>query len=231
MTHAEAVTTLRAAGRDPSTEKLAYRLVHACVDALPIDGAAIVWMTETGPGKAFAASDAPVMALEELQFTLGEGPCISSLESGRMVLRPDLATSGAESWPAFTSGALDAGARAVFAFPLHIGTTRIGVLDLYRAQPGVLDNVDLLAALMFTDAATEILLQLQAEAGDGEIPDSLTRMLAERDHVHQAMGMVSVQLSVDLSTALAALRARAFALGQTLDDVADQVITREIRLP
>lgn len=55
--------------------------------------------------------------VEELQFTLGEGPCVDAYDTGRPVSEPDLADPTALRWAAFSAPALDAGVRAVFAFP------------------------------------------------------------------------------------------------------------------
>jgi len=72
--------------------------------------------------------------LAELHLTLGEGPCLDAAASGGPVLASDLA--GGESgrrWPVFALAARQAGAAAIFAFPLRIGAIRAGVLGLYRA--------------------------------------------------------------------------------------------------
>ena len=74
--------------------------------------------------------------MEELQFTLGEGPCVESSGTGRPVLQPDLARTGPARWPGFSAAALEAGIGAVFALPLRVGAIRLGVLDLYRDAVG-----------------------------------------------------------------------------------------------
>jgi hypothetical protein len=216
---------------EPSADSsgVAQRLVRACADALPVDGAAIVWMTDNGPGKTLASTDGAATILEELQFGLGEGPCIASSESGHAVLSPDLRDSGAESWPGFTAGALDAGVRAVFAFPLQAGGSRVGVLDLYRSTPGALSSANLLTAITYADAATALLLRLQSQAGPGHVPSVVSLAVAERAEVHHATGMIAVQLDIDLPTALAMLRARAFAAERPIDEVARDVVDRVIR--
>ena len=70
--------------------------------------------------------------IEELQFTLGEGPCVDAYQQDKVVAEPDLAEPVAERWPAFTPPALRAGVRAVFGFPLRVGTVRLGAQPLPR---------------------------------------------------------------------------------------------------
>jgi hypothetical protein len=202
---------LAAVSSDATAAALPQRLVEACTGALPITGAGIALMTESGPAGTVAVTDEVASLMEDLQFTLGEGPCVDSSTWGRPVLQPDLATTGPARWPVFSAGALEAGIGAVFALPLRVGGIRLGVLDLYRDRPGALTPHELNEALAHADAATAILLHLQARppangTGSLQIP-------AVEDHaaVHQATGIVSVQADVKLSEALGLLRARAFA--------------------
>ncbi|WP_246486848.1 GAF domain-containing protein [Kribbella qitaiheensis] len=202
-------------------------LVEACAAALPVTGVGLVWMTNTGPGSMLAATDGPARVLEELQFTLGEGPCVESSTTGRPVLHPDLERTGAARWPGFTAGALEAGVRAVFAFPLQVGGIRVGVLDLYRDQTGVLGDAEVTEALAFADAATTILLHLQADAE--ELHPLLAEAIGYRTVVHQATGMIAAQLDAGLAEALVMLRARSYALERPVTDVAVDVVARRLR--
>ena len=64
--------------------------------------------------------------IEELQYTLGEGPYVDAYRQDTVVAEPDLADPVTRRWPIFTPPALAAGARAVFGFPLRVGTVRLG---------------------------------------------------------------------------------------------------------
>lgn len=199
------------AGDASAARTLPQRLVHACAGALPISGAAIALMTDSGPAGTVAVTNRLASLMEELQFTLGEGPCVDSSLWGRPVLQPDLAKTGPARWPGFSARALEAGIGAVFALPLSVGRIRLGILDLYRDRPGELTPYELTEALAHADAATAILLQLQARTpvswtGSGFIP-----VVADQAAVHQATGIVAVQANVTLTEALLLLRARAFA--------------------
>jgi GAF domain-containing protein len=203
---------------------LPSRLVAACADALPVSGAGLALMTDKGPAGTVAASDGAALELEELQFSLGEGPCVDASRTGRPVLQPDLAATAPLRWPAFASGALSAGIRAVFALPLRVGAIRLGVLDLYRDGPGPLGAGELREALDFSDAATLLLLHLQS--GDPAAGPAWGPMspMDDRAEVHQATGVVSVQADVGLAEALLLLRARAFAEHRPIGELARDVV-------
>jgi hypothetical protein len=213
---------LRAAWvESPDGTDLPTSLADACVRALPVSGAGLALMTDDCPAGIIAATDGAALQLEELQFTLGEGPCVDASKTGRPVLQPDLALTAPLRWPAFADGVLQAGIRAIFAFPLRVGAIRIGVLDLYRDRAGALSPEELTEALSFADAATLVLLHAQAGSPlRGTVP-----VLNERAEVHQATGVVSVQAAVGLAEALVLLRARAFAAEQPLADLARDVLT------
>jgi len=205
------------------------RLVFACAAALPVTGVGLMLMTDRGPAGMVAASDGPAATMEELQFTLGEGPCVDCSRSSRPVLQPDLARTGPGLWPAFSSGALDAGIRAIFAFPVQVGGIRLGVLDLYRDVAGELTDDELAEALSFADAATTVLLDLQARDADGAGFESI-EALQDRAEVHQATGVAAVHANVSLPEALVLLRARAYASGRPILSVARDVLSGAVRL-
>jgi hypothetical protein len=208
----------------PDGNALPSALVQQCAGALPVKGVGLALMTERGPAGTVAATDGAALTLEDLQFTLGEGPCVDASQSGRPVLQPDLVATAPRLWPAFADGALGAGVAAVFAFPLRVGAIRVGVLDLYRESPGTLSPGDLREALSFADAATLLMLYLQTRANGDEFSASAVTLLDDRAEIHQATGVVSVQAGVGLAEALVLLRARAYAEQRPVGDVARDVV-------
>ncbi|CAN5137731.1 GAF domain-containing protein [soil metagenome] len=212
------------AGDVSAATTLPQRLVDACTGALPVSGAGIALMTDAGPAGTVAVTDPRASLMEDLQFTLGEGPCVDSSLWGRPVLQPDLAATGPGRWPAFSAGALEAGIGAVFALPLRVGGIRLGVLDLYRDHPGELTSRELTEALAHADAATAILLHLQARAGANGTASGLIPAVEDHAAVHQATGIVSVQADVTLTEALGLLRARAFAADRPIVTLSHDVV-------
>jgi len=175
------------------------------------------------------------VALEEVEFTLGQGPSLDCVTAGTPVLVADLADAGAR-WPAFAPAAVDLGVRAVFALPLRIGAISVGVLLAYRVTAGSLRGGQLLDALALADTLTVLLLRrARGEPGraiaDGAEPGpGWAAPTTHRAEVHQATGMISVQLEVSLAEALVRLRAHAYANDRPLNEVAADVVARRLRL-
>jgi hypothetical protein len=173
--------------------------------------------------------------IAELQLTLGEGPSLDASVSGGPALASDLADGESGSrWPAFAPAACQAGAAAVFAFPLAVGVIRAGVLGLYRDRPGPLSDLQLGNALIFADIATLLLLDGQywaAGAGPGVGPDGQPAGPASRRaEIDQATGMLTEQLGVSITDAFTRLRAYAYVNDLRLADVARDIVARRLRL-
>jgi hypothetical protein len=202
------------------------RLCRAAVGPLGVSGVAVTVLAGSQSRGVVCASDDVARRLEELQFTLGEGPGVDAHDGLVPSLERDLASSS--RWPAFARAAVEAGVGAVFAIPLRVGEAKLGALVLYRRLPGALSEGSLADAAVLGRAATDVLLALLADLPAGALPAVLEDVSARRAHVHQATGMVSVQLQIPMVDALARLRARAFADGRSLGDVAADVVARRL---
>ena len=192
-------------------------------------GAGIMLMSGDTPDGSLGSSDDVSALIEDLQFTLGAGPCIDAFQMGRPVAEDDLAGPHEARWPAFAPPALEAGAAAVFGFPMRVGGIRLGALNLYRARPGPLTEAQHADALALADIATQSVLVLQANAPMGQVAVELEQGADFHYVVHQAAGMVAAQLEASIGHALVRLRAYAYAHDRPLDQVAGDVVSRVLR--
>jgi hypothetical protein len=179
---------------------------------------------------SLGTTDALSAQIEDLQYTLGEGPGIDAHHDGRAIVEPDLARPELDRWQAFTPPVLEAGARAVFAFPVRIGSARLGALNLYRRYTGPLDGEQFADALVLADVAARTILATQANAPPGAVAAELEAGANFHYVVHQAAGMAAIQLDVGVTEALVRLRAYAFGADRLLADVARDVVARRLRL-
>jgi hypothetical protein len=176
--------------------------------------------------------------LEDLQLTLGEGPCLEAYATGRPVLTGDL-SADEDRWLGFTSEALAIGARALFSLPLQIGAARLGSLDLHREEAGSLSTDQLADAYVLAGLATEAVLELAWDDPDRPAPDTGTDRAPEsvgwlpdvHADVHQASGMVAARERIAIGPALLRIRAYAFGHSVSITEVARRVLARELILP
>lgn len=205
------------------------RLCQVCADVTGTTGAGIMLMAGDIPRGSVCTTNTVSDLIEQLQYDLGEGPCVDAYNQDRPVFEPDLADPAEPRWLAFTGPAVDAGARAVFGFPLHVGAVRLGALNLYHDRPGDLTDDQHTDALVMAEVAAQAVLLLQAEAPPDAVAVELETNANLQYVVHQASGMVAAQLDVTVGRALIRLRAHAFGNDRTLTDVARDVVDRRLR--
>ncbi len=214
---------------DPPGELDTKRLCDVCAEVTGATGAGIMLMSGDIPRGSVCTTDAVSSLIEQLQYELGEGPCVDAYRQDRAVTEADLAAATVPRWLAFTGSAVDAGARAVFGFPLQIGAVRLGALNLYRDTPGPLSDDQHGDALLTAGIVAQVLMLLQASAPPGTVPVELEVNADFNYLVHQASGMVAAQLGVGVGHALIRLRAYAFGNGRGLTDIARDVVDRRLR--
>jgi hypothetical protein len=210
-------------------------VADACAVAVStanVSGAGLTMMTRTDSGRVVCVTDDVSARVEELQLTLGEGPCVDAYSSRAPVLSSDLRDQQAlRRWPAFAPAAKEVGAAAVYAFPLQMGAVRLGVMDLYHHEPRSLASGELRDALVLADTATMLLLGRETGHRDF-LGDASAGVLNEREgyraEIDQATGMVSVQLGVHVEEAFVRLRAYAYAEDRSLTDVCRDVVARRL---
>jgi hypothetical protein len=197
-----------------------------------VDGASISLAFAPDRRLPLGASDDPAALAERLQFTVGEGPCLTTQSTGKQVAA-DEAELG-ERWPVYTD-ALTARTpfRAVLSLPLADEFRGMGALDLYLAPPRRIGDVrlsDAMAVAAAIVAALSAPVPVDPEQGYG--PAWLDSPAAgRRALVWQAIGYVNAGLDVSSVDALSLLRAYAFVHGRDLDDVAQAVLDQRLPMP
>ena len=231
-------------GRDPLFLGIAA-ICDTATRLTGVDGAALaVLTTSRGIRELVHATDAVAQQLDELQFVLGEGPCLDAYQRVEPQMCADIDDDDSQQrWPAFTAELATLGVLAVFAYPVPGELRPLGVLELYRHTRGPLSDPEqqsaqLCAAALRTtleknwrehlqrSTSEEAALDAIAEqAGSTTSSDAFTRF-----QVHVAAGMVAVQLGVTTGDALDRLRAYAYAQNRSLLALAADVVARRLSL-
>ncbi|MGW7514588.1 ANTAR domain-containing protein [Streptomyces sp. NPDC054796] len=197
-----------------------------CAQVLRVDGIAASVATDSPLSEVVWCSDGVSARLEDLQFTLGQGPGPETSASCAPVMVPDLAQVPDSRWPALLPEATALGIGAIFCFPLSVGSACLGTLTLQRAAPGPLPDATTTDVWLVATAMAAVLLKggpqqdaFAAAEGGSEF---------YRAVVHQASGMVSAQAGVSLAQALLRLRAHAFRHKRSVTEVAGDVVARRL---
>ena len=232
MDHGRLERLLSALHTTDNSTSVLHRLCIVCTDTTALDGAGVSRISE-GRHEMLGASDTTAEKIEMLQISLAEGPCLEVVASFHPSLEPDLTSARATGrWPNFARAALDAGIASTFAFPLITGGVAVGALDVYSRQTGDLATDQIQDALVLADLAALAVDQHDASPAIAGV-DLYTEPAQGWAHptvVHNATGMVSEQLHIDVQEALLRLRAVAFVTERTVADVARDVVSRTFRI-
>jgi GAF domain-containing protein len=167
-----------------------------------------------------AATDAACRRGDELQYELGEGPCLQSIHQQETVKSPDLRTE--QRWPAWSSRvAAELGFRGMLCLQLFVTHDTIGALNLYSRTVDAFDADDEATALAL---AAHIAVALTA----AKEFESLESVVAARTVVGQAEGMLMQRYRLTPQQAFAVLARQAQASGTRLRHVAEDIVRNGI---
>jgi hypothetical protein len=218
-------------------------ICHTATRLTGVDGAAVAILVPSKSVRELVyATDALAQKLDELQFTLSEGPCLDAYHENRPQLCARLEDATfLQQWPAFIAEVVECGVAALFAFPVPGEQRPMGVLELYRRSGGQLSEDEQHSARQCASAVRTALesnwrdhlmrsgseqAALDAAALSGAAlgdPDPFTRA-----EVYVASGMLAVQLRLPTGDALDRLRAYAYANRRSITAVAADVVARRL---
>ncbi|WP_331719084.1 GAF and ANTAR domain-containing protein (plasmid) [Streptomyces sp. NBC_00289] len=221
------VHELQRAVADCPPQEVTRRLCGELARGLPVDAVTVSLFTDTPWRLLLCASSQMATVLEEVQFTVAEGPSITAATTGEPVHFTDW-QAGARRWPLFTAVVSERcpDIQAVHAFPLLAGGGVLGSVDLASLTPGGMpaDAIDQAAEAI--DAAAQVLLQRLLGEGDDSPAWELTDVVGTREaNTHLAIGVFMVRKGVTADTALALMRAHAFTTGRTLAEVTAEILS------
>lgn len=168
---------------------------------------------------------------DDLQISLGEGPCFDAYEGGELIEVIDLASHEGDRWPIFSERLADAGAGSLASFPLRIGGARFGALTLYRSAYGELSSDQVADSYVIAQLAAHLIVAKQARIEGDHILSDFQTGFARMEPVHQATGMIMAQLSVGAEDALARLRGAAYAGQRSALEMAMDIVAGKVVLP
>lgn len=226
---ARVMEAVRALARTEGRPVGIRHVCQACATMVRAGGVGLYLIGDLGSGEPIYATDVVSEQIMDMQITVGEGPGVYALDGLSPVLAPELTSmSSLRRWPLFAPAAVEAGAPAVFAFPLVQHMISVGVLEIHRTAEGDLSDDEISDALLFADVAVSLLADL-VEAGPDDADEFECGVGARWGEIHRAIGVVSIQLESGLTEAFLRLRARAFATGRPLSEIAEDVLTQRMR--
>ena len=169
-----------------------------------------------------ATSDDFARRMDEIQYDVDDGPCLTCLRDGEIVTVEDIAND--RRWPAFSERGRIEGAGSSLSVPMRLRGRPIGALNLYSAEPHALDDGDRARARRFADqAAGAVALAIRLDDGE-ERSRHLEVALQSRSVIDQALGILMGQRRITSEEAFDVLRRLSQRANVKLRDVAAALI-------
>lgn len=203
-------------------------LTEGCAHILDIASAGLLLADEHGVLHVVAASSQATRDLELFQLQREEGPCLECYRGGVPVLVDDLSAQ-ATRWPVFVPAATTAGFASVHAVPMRLRESVLGTLGLFHTEVGALTVEDLELAQALAHVASVALVAERALSDATAINDQLQTALRSRVVLEQAKGVLAERGQLEMSEAFAALRGYARDHSVKLAEVAQRLVSRELR--
>ena len=193
---------------------------------LGVSGAGIMLEDEAGRLRFRSASDTVLKELERLQIELDEGPCLLAYRIGEQVLAADLGRD--HRFPEFGPRAIRVGMASVYSFPMRLGDSTVGAINLYNTETVQLDDEQLAVGETLANVATIYLLHAWEVDDLKGVNEQLTHALETRVVVEQAKGFLAAQTDWSPEHAKEIMRVHARSRQLRLHDVARKVLEGEL---
>jgi GAF domain-containing protein len=210
-------------------DEFLQQVAHLAATVLPGELSCGITIRRNHRAITAASSDARASQVDGIQYNHDHGPCLTSLNTGEVVLIDDLATD--DRWNGYQIPALGHGIRSSISLPLHGDHKVIGALNLYATRPRAFGSQEQLAAQRFAGEASRALTLALRLAERAEMSHDLQHALASRAVIDQALGIIMGQNRCTADEAFETLRTISQNRNVKVRDIAAEMITAVSRHP
>ena len=214
---AEAARTLY---RPRSLDDTLQTIVEVACNSVPgFDHVGIATMATKGEVQTRAFTGDLVLPLDELQYTLREGPCSATLHGDEAVSVSSLRHE--QRWPCYVSQAIALGVRSQLAVKLYLDDDTLGGINFYSTTSDeVSQDAHALARLFATHAAIAL--------GHAQEREQLTTGLQSRRVIGEAVGLLMERYQMDEDRAFQFLVRASSTSNLKIRDVAQELVTSSV---
>lgn len=196
---------------------------RAVVDVPPALSCGVTVRREGEP-LTMASSDAFANRLDDIQYSVDDGPCLHALRASETVVISDLDAD--DRWPVFRSQGLAEGLAATLSAPMIALGQAVGALNLYSKTPHSFDDGASTRAHRFAEQAAGAVALAVTLSHQTQLNAHLEAALASRTTIDQAIGVIMREQRCDAAQAFTILRAASNRRNLKLRDIAAELITK-----
>jgi len=208
-------------------EDLLTKVASFAVQAIPGAEGAGLTLLEADRADLLAKSEAFVREIDDIQYGLGEGPCISAAAVGRTMRSGSLGTD--QRWPRFGRQAGRLGVHSVLSLPLLTADSVIGAMNVYARPKDTFDDRAERIGQLFAEPAAIAVQNAQILAQTRRLAANLRAAMTNRAVIDQAIGVLMSRGGISADEALTRMRIMSEAGHRTLSTVAAEIVDEAVR--
>ena len=203
------------------------RVAEFAVRAIPgADGAGLTLLEADRP-QTVVATDEFVAAVDDIQYGLDEGPCLSAVSQGRTFTSGNL--GGEQQWPRFGPRVGRLGVHSALSLPLLLPGQVLGALNVYAHDRHVFDEHAVTMGEAFSPQAAVSVHNAQLLAQAERLVSQLEQALTSRAEIDQALGVMMSRTGASAQEAFDKLRELSQSRSIKLTEVAREVLGQAVR--
>jgi GAF domain-containing protein len=208
-------------------EETLVRVAGFAVQAIPgADGAGLTLLEDDRPQTVVATADF-VREIDDVQYRLNEGPCVSAVAERRTFTSGNL--GGEAQWPRFGPRVGRLAVHSALSLPLLLPNRVVGALNVYAHGRDVFEPSAIRIGELFAPHAAVSVFNAQMLAQAERLVAQLQEALTSRAEIDQAMGVLMSRTGGTPADAFDSLRTMSQSRSVKLTDVAREVVGEATR--
>jgi len=210
-----------------SLEDLLAQVAHCAVQAIPrADGAGLT-LIEADRRDTIVSTAPFVTAIDDIQYSLGQGPCITAARGGEVVRSGSLGAD--RRWPRFGSRVARMGVHSALSLPLTTADGVLGAINVYAHDKHVFGDQAAELGRLFAHPAAVAAQNALVLAQTRRLAARLQNLLETRGVVDRAVGILMSRNGGTEGEALDRLRSLSQHEHRKLSAVAESVVDAAVR--
>jgi GAF domain-containing protein len=203
------------------------RVAQYAVRAIPgAEGAGLTLLEENRSDTIVSTADF-VTRIDDIQYSLGQGPCVSAVADRQIVLSGSL--GGDRRWPQFGSRVARLGVHSVVSLPLITDEVVLGAMNVYaHGKNAFTADAGQLGELFAVPAAIAV-QNAQVLAQTKRLATQLQAALSSRGVIERAIGIMMSRSGGTEAEALDRLRTLSQHQHEKLPVVAQSIVQEAVR--
>jgi GAF domain-containing protein len=207
-------------------EDLLTQVATYAVQAIPgADGAGLT-LLEQDKADTIVATAPFVTEVDDIQYGMDQGPCISAAREGQTVISGSL--GGDPRWPRFGGRVARLGVHSVVSLPLVTPDGVVGAMNVYAHGKNIFDDRAAELGQIFAAPAAIAVQNAHVLAQTRRLANRLQSALELRGVIDRAVGILMSRSGITENEALDRLRSLSQREHRKLADVARQIVDEAV---